>query len=139
MKNRNPTTAASALHDHLMSLVGKKVQIFYVGEDQEETTAAGRLLSVTPEIIKIEGALTTTTLFRKAIRIGVIDHVAETETLDTAKLIIRKIGNVKLTARVFHEIGKLIDVGQRAGDNKPKGFSWAIVQWNFEEKVEKEE
>ena len=131
-------TALNALNEHLRGLIGKKVQVFYIGPDDVETSAAGRLLQVTSEIIKIDGSLATTTLFRKHIRITVVDHVTETETLDTVKLIIRRTGEAKLDAKVLGKIGKLIESGQRAADNNPEGFTWSIIsQWAIEEKTSK--
>ncbi len=74
----------------LKQLQGKKVQINYVSPAQEESTVSGRLLSVTNDLIVIDGAVMKTQLNRKQVKIVSVDYVEEPEGGAVMKLIVSK-------------------------------------------------
>ena len=114
----------------LKQLQGKKVQINFVSPAQEESTVSGRLLSVTNDLIVIDGAVMKTQLNRKQIKIVSIDYVDEPEGEAMMKLIIRK-GKAKMTAEDWKIIGELIEHGVTEGKNRPKGIDWELVSWSL--------
>jgi len=114
----------------LQGLQGKKVQINYVSPAQEESTVSGRLLSVTNDLIVVDGAVMKTQLNRKQVKIVSIDYVDEPEGEAMMKLIIRK-GKAKMTAENWKIIGELIEHGVSEGKNKPKGIDWELVSWSL--------
>jgi len=114
----------------LQGLQGKKVQINYVSPAQEETTVSGRLLSVTNDLIVVDGAVMKTQLNRKQVKIVSIDYIDEPEGEAIMKLIIRK-GKAKMTAEDWKIIGELIEHGVTEGKNKPKGIDWELVSWSL--------
>lgn len=114
----------------LQGLQGKKVQINYVSPAQEEATVSGRLLSVTNDLIVVDGAVMKTQLNRKQIKIVSVDYVDELEGEAMMKLIIRK-GKAKMTAEDWKIIGELIEHGVSEGKNKPKGIDWELVSWSL--------
>ena len=114
----------------LQGLQGKKVQINYVSPAQEETTVSGRLLSVTNDLIVVDGAVMKTQLNRKQVKIVSIDYIDEPEGEAIMKLIIRK-GKAKMTAEDWKIIGEMIEHGVTEGKNKPKGIDWELVSWSL--------
>ncbi|MGA2309436.1 MAG: hypothetical protein ABSG57_07810 [Candidatus Bathyarchaeia archaeon] len=118
----------SANNTDLKHLIGKKVQINYVSPAQEETTVSGRLLSVTNDLIVLDGPLMKEQLNRKNVKIVSVDYVDEPEAL--MKLIIRR-AKIKMTVRDWTKIGEMIDQGVTEGKNRPKGIDWELVSWSF--------
>lgn len=114
----------------LKQLQGKKVQINYVSPAQEEATVSGRLLSVTNDLIIIDGAVMKTQLNRKQVKIVSIDYIDEPESEAMMKLIIRK-GKAKMTGEDWKIIGEMIEHGVTEGKNKPKGIDWELVSWSL--------
>ena len=114
----------------LKQLQGKKVQINYVSPAQEEATVSGRLLSVTNDLIIIDGAVMKTQLNRKQVKIVSVDYVDEPESEAMMKLIIRK-GKAKMTAEDWKIIGEMIEHGITEGKNRPKGIDWELVSWSL--------
>jgi ribosome maturation factor RimP len=112
----------------LKQLQGKKVQINYVSPAQEEATVSGRLLSVTNDLIVVDGAVMKTQLNRKQVKIVSIDYVDEPEGEAMMKLIIRR-GKIKMTVDDWTQIGEMIQRGVTEGRNKPKGIDWELVSW----------
>jgi len=112
----------------LKQLQGKKVQINYVSPAQEEATVSGRLLSVTNDLIIIDGAVMKTQLIRKQVKIVSIDYVDEPESEAMMKLIIRR-GKIKMTVDDWTKIGEMIEQGVTEGKNRPKGIDWELVTW----------
>jgi ribosome maturation factor RimP len=112
----------------LQGLQGKKVQINFVSPAQEEATVSGRLLSVTNDLIIIDGAVMKTQLNRKQVKIVSIDYVDEPESEAMMKLIIRR-GKIKMTVDDWTQIGEMIEQGVTTGKNKPKGIDWELVSW----------
>jgi hypothetical protein len=116
--------------DDLKQLQGKKVQINYVSPAQEEATVSGRLLSVTNDLIVVDGAVMKTQLNRKQIKIVSIDYIDEPEGEAMMKLIIRK-GKAKMIPEDWKIIGEMIEHGVTEGKNKPKGIDWELVSWSL--------
>ena len=114
----------------LKQLQGKKVQINFVSPAQEEATVSGRLLSVTNDLIIIDGAVMKTQLNRKQVKIVSVDYVDEPESEAMMKLIIRK-GKAKMTPEDWKIIGEMIEHGVTEGKNKPKGIDWELVSWSL--------
>jgi len=112
----------------LKQLQGKKVQINYVSPAQEEATVSGRLLSVTNDLIVVDGAVMKTQLIRKQVKIVSIDYVDEPESEAMMKLIIRR-GKIKMTVDDWTKIGEMIEQGVTEGKNRPKGIDWELVTW----------
>ena len=112
----------------LQGLQGKKVQINFVSPAQEEATVSGRLLSVTNDLIIIDGAVMKTQLNRKQVKIVSIDYVDEPESEAMMKLIIRR-GKIKMTVDDWTKIGEMIEQGVTEGKNRPKGIDWELVTW----------
>jgi ribosome maturation factor RimP len=114
----------------LQGLQGKKVQINFVSPAQEEATVSGRLLSVTNDLIIIDGAVMKTQLNRKQVKIVSIDYVDEPESEAMMKLIIRR-GKMKMTVDDWTQIGEMIEQEVTTGKNKPKGIDWELVSWSL--------
>jgi hypothetical protein len=114
----------------LKQLQGKKVQINFVSPAQEEATVSGRLLSVTNDLIVVDGAVMKTQLNRKQIKIVSVDYVDEPESEAMMKLIIRR-GKIKMTVEDWTQIGEMIEHGITEGKNKPKGIDWELVSWSL--------
>jgi hypothetical protein len=114
----------------LQALQGKKVQINYVSPASEETSVSGRLLSVTNDLIIVDGAVMKTQLNRKQVKIISIDYVDEPEGEAMMKLIIRR-GTRKMTVHDWTKIGEMIEHGVTEGKNKPKGIDWELVSWTL--------
>jgi len=114
----------------LKQLQGKKVQINYVSPAQEEATVSGRLLSVTNDLIIIDGAVMKTQLNRKQVKIVSVDYVDEPESEAMMKLIIRR-GKIKMTVDDWTKIGEMIEQGVTEGKNRPKGIDWELVSWSL--------
>jgi hypothetical protein len=114
----------------LKQLQGKKVQINYVSPAQEEATVSGRLLSVTNDLIVVDGAVMKTQLNRKQVKIVSVDYVDEPESEAMMKLVIRR-GKVKMTAEDWTQIGEMIEHGITEGKNKPKGIDWELISWSL--------
>lgn len=118
----------------LSKLIGKKVQINYINPAQEEQTVAGRLLAVSTDIILIDGPVMKSQLARKNMKIVSIDYVEEPEGEGIIKLIIHRKGKAKITADLMKQIGEMMEKGQRAGKNQPKGIDWELLTWQGVEK-----
>jgi ribosome maturation factor RimP len=114
----------------LKQLQGKKVQINFVSPAQEEATVSGRLLSVTNDLIVVDGAVMKTQLNRKQVKIVSIDYIDEPESEAMMKLIIRR-GKIKMTVDDWTQIGEMIEHGVNGGKNKPKGIDWELVSWSL--------
>lgn len=118
------------MDDLLHSLINKKIQIFYVGADQEETSAQGRLLEVTNDTIKIEGAITTVILIRKQISITAVDYVEGSDRSNDVKIWIHNRGYKKFNGAVLSKIGRLVEKGKTRGSNEPIGFDWELDEFS---------
>ena len=114
----------------LRQLQGKKVQINYVSPAQEESTVSGRLLSVTNDLIVVDGAVMKTQLNRKQVKIVSIDYVEEPEGSAVMKLIVSK-DKAKMTKKDWMQIGEMIEHGITSGKDNPKGIDWELVSWSL--------
>jgi hypothetical protein len=114
----------------LKQLQGKKVQINFVSPAQEESTVSGRLLSVTNDLIIIDGAVMKTQLHRKQIKIVSVDYVEEPEGSAVMKLIVSK-DKTKMTKKDWMQIGEMIEHGITSGKDNPKGIDWELVSWSL--------
>jgi hypothetical protein len=114
----------------LQGLQGKKVQINFVSPAQEESTVSGRLLSVTNDLIIIDGAVMKTQLYRKQMKIVSVDYVEEPEGSAVMKLIVSK-DKAKMTKKDWMQIGEMIEHGITSGKDNPKGIDWELVSWSL--------
>jgi hypothetical protein len=119
--NNNATT-------ELKQLTGKKIQINFINKADESDTVSGRLLSVTNDLIIIDGSVMKTQLYRKHIQIVSIDYVEEPEGSAVMKLIVSK-DKAKMTKRDWMQIGEMIEHGITSGKDNPKGIDWELVSW----------
>jgi hypothetical protein len=109
----------------LKQLQGKKVQINYVSPAEEESTVSGRLLSVTNDLIVVDGAVMKTQLNRKQVKIVSIDYIAEPKDTMMLNMVIHK-GKEKLTLSDWKQIGAMISKGLTKGKDSPKGVDWEM-------------
>lgn len=120
----------SSNSNDLRQLQGKKVQINYVSPAQEEATVSGRLLSVTNDLIIVDGAVMKTQLNRKQVKIVSVDYVEEPEGSAVMKLIVSK-DKARMTKKDWMQIGEMIEHGIKSGKDNPKGIDWELVSWSL--------
>jgi hypothetical protein len=113
-------------------LIGKNVQISYVGPDLEESRALGKLRSATAELIEIVGIMDTTLLLRKNVKIIEIKIAPSSNPSESnmVRLFIRKTPGMQLSPNLLRKIGGLIEQGKTCAKNNPKGIEWELANWD---------